>query len=55
MNEHHETRPSVWPVTMAGGITLLLFGVMTAQAFSVVGAFLIIWALSGWIAELRHE
>ena len=51
----HLPSPSIWPVVLAGGITLLLFGVVTSLVFSVVGALLTIWALAGWIGELRHE
>ena len=51
----HLPAPSIWPVVLAAGITLLLFGVVTSLAFSVTGALLVIRALVGWIGELRHE
>ena len=56
MNEHdvHLPSPSVWPVTLAGGIALLGFGVLTSLALSALGAVLLVWALTGWIQELRH-
>jgi hypothetical protein len=56
MNEHnvHLPSPSVWPITLAGGITLLGFGVLTSLALSALGAVLLAWALTGWIQELRH-
>ena len=57
MNEPHETHvtaPSVWPATLAGGVTMLLFGVVASPAISVVGAALMIWATAGWIGELRR-
>jgi hypothetical protein len=50
MTEHS----SVWPATLAAGITLLLFGVVTSLAFSVVGAVVMACALIGWIDELQH-
>ena len=53
MNEHMPS-PSVWPVTVAGGVTLLLFGILTAFALSILGAVLMAWGLFGWIQELRH-
>ena len=46
--------PSVWPIVLAAGIALLLFGVVTSFAFSVVGAVMIAGALAGWFGELRH-
>ncbi len=51
----HLPAPSIWPVVLAAGITLLLFGVVTSLAFSVAGALLAIVALAGWIGELRRE
>jgi hypothetical protein len=45
---------SIWPMVLAGGLTLLLFGVPTSLPFSVVGAGIMAIALRGWIGELRH-
>lgn len=45
---------SVWPVVLAGGIALLLFGLVTSLSFSVLGALLIVGALTGWIGDLLH-
>jgi hypothetical protein len=53
MSEHLPS-PSVWPATVAGGVTLLLFGVLTAPALSVLGGVLMAWGLYSWIQELRH-
>jgi hypothetical protein len=50
----HLPRPSYWPMVMGAGITLLLFGVISSLAFSAVGALLMLWALGGWIGDLRH-
>jgi Cytochrome c oxidase subunit IV len=57
MNEHdvHLPSPSVWPVTLACGITLVGFGVLTSLALSALGAIMLAWALVGWIQELRHD
>jgi cell division protein FtsX len=54
MNESPLPEHSVWPVVLAGGIALLLFGVVTSFSFSVLGALLIVGALTGWIGDLLH-
>ena len=33
MNEHHLPSPSMWPMTVAGGLTLAGFGILTSLAF----------------------
>ena len=53
MSEHLPS-PSVWPVTVAGGVTLLAFGALTAVGLSILGAVLLAWGLYSWIQELRH-
>jgi hypothetical protein len=53
MSEHLPS-PSVWPVTVAGGFTLLAFGVLTAVGLSILGVVLMVWGLYSWIQELRH-
>jgi hypothetical protein len=53
-NEAHVAQPSVWPATLALGVTLLLFGLITAPAIVAAGVGLIIWATAGWVGELRH-
>jgi len=54
MNEHHLPSPSVWPVTLAAGVTLVGFGVLTSLFLSVLGLALMAWALVSWIQDLRH-
>ncbi len=58
MNEHlpseHLPSPSIWPMTLAGGVTLLGFGLLTSLALSALGFVLTVWGLYGWIQELRH-
>ena len=51
----HLPRPSVWPATAALGVTLALFGVVGGSGFGVAGGVLLLWAIGGWIGELRHE
>lgn len=48
-------RPTLWPVVAAFGITLLLWGVVTAYLIAAVGAGLLGGATLGWIGELRRE
>jgi hypothetical protein len=55
MHDIHLPSASVWPCVCAGGITLVLFGILTSWVLSAVGALLIALALAGWIGELRHE
>ena len=54
MSEPPLPETSVWPVVLAGGMALLLFGVVTSLSFSVLGALLIAGALRGWVGELLH-
>jgi hypothetical protein len=54
MSEPPLPETSVWPVVLAGGMALLLFGVVTSLSFSVLGALLIAGALKGWIGDLLH-
>lgn len=50
--EIHMPAPSVWPVILAFGIMLLMFGAVTSLGFTIVGAILVAWALGGWLKEL---
>lgn len=45
---------SVWPMVLGGGLTLLLFGVVTSHAFIAIGALLLLGAVAGWIGDLLH-
>lgn len=47
-------QPSAWPMILAFGVTLLFFGIVTNLGISAVGLLAIIWAVGGWISELRH-
>jgi hypothetical protein len=50
----HLPAPSVWPFVLGGGLSLALFGVATSWLFTAVGAVLTVWALVGWIQDMRH-
>jgi cytochrome c oxidase subunit I len=55
-HEHvHLPEPSVWPLTVGAGTSLMAFGVATSLALSAMGLVLLAWGLFGWIQELRHE
>lgn len=57
MNEHereHLPAPSMWPVTVGGGVTLIAFGITTSLALSALGAVLLFWGVLRWVQELRH-
>jgi hypothetical protein len=57
MSEHHPEHvpsPSIWPFTVAGGFTLVGFGIITIPALSALGLILMVIGLHGWIEELRH-
>jgi Cytochrome c oxidase subunit IV len=46
--------PSIWPVILAGGITLLCAGVVLGSVVGLVGLVALVLALGGWIQEMRH-
>ena len=50
----NQPRPSVWPMVLGGGLTLVLFGVVTSLAFVGAGLLLMLMALAGWIGDLLH-
>ena len=51
----HLPTPSIWPIALAAGITLLAFGVVTSIVFVLSGVALMAISLGGWVQELRHE
>jgi hypothetical protein len=52
--EHELPHESLSPITMAAGIALVGFGLLTSPVFSIVGIATIGWALARWIGEMRH-
>lgn len=54
MTEHIPS-PSMSPVTVAGGVTLVGMGLLTgALAVAILGLVFMALGLFGWIQELRH-
>jgi hypothetical protein len=51
----HLPSPSIWPIALGLGVTLIFFGVLTAWAFSLAGAVLFVAALAKWIGQIRRE
>ena len=47
--------PCVWPVTLALGITFLVWGLVTSLIITGVGVALFAVAMAGWIRDIRHE
>lgn len=50
----HLPPPSIWPLVLAGGISLLTAGVAVGPVVGVVGFILLAIGLGGWIQEMRH-
>jgi hypothetical protein len=54
--EHiHLPPPTIYPVTVAAGVALAGFGLVTIMAISIVGLLVMFYGIFGWIQELRHE
>ena len=47
--------PSIWPATLAVGITFLVWGLVTSLIITGVGLALFAAAMAGWIRDIRHE
>lgn len=53
-HDHELPHESLSPITLAAGIGLLGFGLLTSLVFSIVGLIVMGWALATWIEEMRH-
>lgn len=52
----HLPKPTVWPVLLAVGVTLIAGGLISSDIVSIVGAVLVIAACVGWFRQvLPHE
>ena len=54
-SDFHLPAPSLNPLIVAAGFTLIGFGILTSPVFSVVGLVVLAWGLAGWIREMLHE
>jgi hypothetical protein len=55
-HEHLHLPPSsIWPMTVAAGMTLLGFGLLTSEYVSLLGFVLTAVGVFNWVQELRHE
>jgi hypothetical protein len=54
LDAHELPHETLTPITLAAGIALLGFGVLTSPLFSVVGIAVMGWALWRWIGEMQH-
>jgi len=52
-SHHPAPEASVWPMVVAAGVTLALFGlVVSTLAFSVLGIVTLLAGVVGWVKEL---
>lgn len=51
----HLPPPTIWPVTVAAGVALAGFGLVTTTGVSIAGVLVMIWGIFEWVQELRHE
>ncbi|HSW94931.1 MAG TPA: hypothetical protein VLI88_02105 [Patescibacteria group bacterium] len=52
MTEGHSARPSIWPVTLALGVSIASAGVITHPVVLAGGALLSVFALAAWIVDM---
>jgi hypothetical protein len=55
MGHERHPAPSIWPVSLATGVTLAAAGVLTSWVLVVAGLLLAAVAVGGWIAESLEE
>lgn len=57
VDEEHMHYPpsSIWPLSMAAGITIAGAGLVTTGPVSFVGLGIMFISLVKWVQELRHE
>ncbi|HTJ61441.1 MAG TPA: hypothetical protein VL333_09660 [Candidatus Saccharimonadales bacterium] len=51
MTDGHATRPSLWPVTLALGVSIACAGVITHPVIVASGALLAAFALTAWVVD----
>lgn len=47
--------PTIWPATVALGVTGMAFGVVTQWILSAAGLFLFLLGAYGWIEDLKKD
>jgi hypothetical protein len=47
--------PTVWPATLAFGVMLLAFGVVTSWVMSITGLIVFLFGAAGWVEDLRYD
>ena len=51
MIDHGLPKPSIWPVTLALGVSMACAGAITHPVVLAAGALLSILALGGWVGD----
>lgn len=54
-SEIHLPPASLWPITLAFGITVAMSGLVFNLWVSLAGGLIFVWAIRGWIQELMHS
>lgn len=52
MTESHAAHPSIWPVTLALGVSIASAGVITHPVVLAGGALLATFALGAWVVDM---
>jgi hypothetical protein len=51
----HLPAPTAWPIVLAFGVTLLLAGLVTTTAVSLLGAILAVAGFVGWFRDVLPQ
>jgi len=51
----HLPPPTFWPAGLALGVTLIFWSLITSWVVLVMGGWLFIISLAGWVRDIRHE
>jgi hypothetical protein len=51
----HLPPPTFWPAGLALGVTLIFWSLITSWVVLMMGGWLFIVSLVGWIRDIRHE
>ncbi|GAC1491196.1 MAG: hypothetical protein NVS1B1_08750 [Candidatus Limnocylindrales bacterium] len=52
MTGHELPRPSIWPVTLAAGLTLAVAGAATGWVVGLSGAGIALFAVAAWVRDV---